>query len=104
MSILGRIRAHGGDAVSDEWRIMLCRGRLSGEFIAWIAEGLRSAVIAALHDKPVEASGGLGTGEYYARRSGCRLAIPPERGDWNEMHQSKGLRAVARLLPEVRPP
>lgn len=56
------------------------------------------AVIAADHDKPVDAFGGLGTGEYYAARSGLPWVMPKNLGDYNDMHQSEGLRAVALHL------
>ena len=34
--ILDRIREHGGEAIRDEWRISLRRGRLSNDAVAWI--------------------------------------------------------------------
>ncbi len=70
---------------------------------AKVAEGM-GAIIAADHDKPVEAFGGLGTGEYYAARSGLPWAMPPERGDWNDHHQRAGIRDVALRLRGVIPP
>lgn len=36
MSILARIRAHGGDVVRDEWRFALKRGRLSDAALSWL--------------------------------------------------------------------
>lgn len=36
MSILARIRAHGGDVIRDEWRLTLRPGRLDQDAIAWI--------------------------------------------------------------------
>ena len=36
MSILARIRAHGGDVIRDRWSIRLRRGRLSVEAMAWV--------------------------------------------------------------------
>jgi putative DNA primase/helicase len=71
---------------------------------AKVARGMAGSVLAADHDKPIEHLGGLGTGEFYARASGRPWAMPPERGDWNDWHQAHGLRAVAMLLREVRPP
>ena len=62
------------------------------------------SIIAADHDKPVETLGGLGTGEYYARQSGCKWIMPPAQGDFNDMHQAEGLRAVAMLLRDAAPP
>ena len=38
MSILERIRAQGGDATRDEWRIKLRRGRLTDEAVKWIGD------------------------------------------------------------------
>ena len=58
-------------------------------------------IIAADHDKPVETLGGLGTGEFYARKSGCSWIMPPAIGDWNDLHQADGLRAVALHLRGV---
>lgn len=71
--------------------------------VASVASGITGAFIAADHDKPIPALGGLGTGEFYARRSGCTWAMPPQLGDWNDMHQAEGLRAVAKALREVLP-
>ena len=59
-----------------------------------------NASIAADHDKPVDIFNGLGTGEHFARQSGCRWVMPPDRGDFNDMHQRVGLRAVAMRLRE----
>ncbi|MCJ8138585.1 hypothetical protein [Falsirhodobacter halotolerans] len=36
MSILSRIRAHGGEVIRDEWRFRLRAGRLSPEAIVWL--------------------------------------------------------------------
>lgn len=36
MSILARIRAHGGDVTRDEWRFRLQPGRLPPDAIAWV--------------------------------------------------------------------
>lgn len=69
---------------------------------ASIAGGSAGAILATDNDKPVETFGGLGTGEYYARKSGHAWAMPPEAGDWNDHHTRHGLRAVAMLLREVR--
>ena len=38
MSILDRIRAHGGEVIRDEWRISIRRGRLTDEAMTWIRE------------------------------------------------------------------
>lgn len=37
MSILARIRAHGGEVIRTEWRITLRKGRLSAAALEWIA-------------------------------------------------------------------
>lgn len=66
--------------------------------VAKVAKAIPGAMIAADHDKPVEALGGLGTGEYYARQSGCKWVQPPAMGDFNDMHQADGLRALAVFL------
>ncbi len=66
--------------------------------VAKVASAIPGAFIAADHDKPVEALGGLGTGEYYARKSGCKWVQPPSFGDFNDMHQADGLRALAIFL------
>lgn len=76
----------------------------SAQNVAKVAEGLSGAVIAADHDKPIESFGGMGTGEHYARQSGCRWSMPPARGDWNDHHQAHGLRSVAILLRQEVPP
>lgn len=73
----------------------------SASNVAKVAKGLPGAIIAADHDKPVEQFGGRGTGEHYAIESGCRWVMPPDRGDFNDMHMREGLRAVALCLREV---
>lgn len=73
----------------------------SASNVANVAGRIPGAVIAADHDKPVDTFGGLGTGEYYARRSGLKWVMPPAPGDWNDYHQLEGLRAVAMQLREV---
>lgn len=74
----------------------------SASNVAKVVSGIPGAAIAADHDKPVEAFGGLGTGEFYARKSGRSWSMPPEAGDFNDFHQAAGLRAVAVHLREVR--
>ena len=69
--------------------------------VAKVATATRGAIMAADHDKPIEALGGLGTGEYFARRSGRKWTMPAVLGDFNDMHQREGLRAVAMHLREV---
>lgn len=69
--------------------------------VAKVATGLPVSILAADHDKPIDTLGGLGTGEYYARRSGRKWVMPPDLGDFNDHHQRDGLRAVAMHLKEV---
>lgn len=76
----------------------------SASNVAKVASGLTGSVIASDHDKPVEAFGGMGTGEYYAVKSGKTWIMPPDRGDFNDMHQANGINAVALYLREVVPP
>ena len=71
--------------------------------VSKVARANRGAVIAADNDKPLEQLGGLGTGEFYARATGLRWLMPPAMGDFNDMHQSDGLRAVALALRGVAP-
>lgn len=69
---------------------------------AAIASRLPGAILATDNDKPLEVFGGIGTGEHYARKSGCVWAMPEGRGDWNDYMAAHGLRAVALKLREVR--
>ena len=69
--------------------------------VAKVATCLSGAILAADNDKPIETLGGLGTGEYYAVRSGRKWTMPAALGDFNDMHQREGLRAVAMHLREV---
>lgn len=73
----------------------------SASNVARVARHVAGAVVAADHDKPVEQFGGLGTGEYWARQSGCRWSMPPTPGDFNDMYQNEGLRAVVLHLKGV---
>lgn len=70
--------------------------------VATVAGGLSGSIIAADHDKPLEQLHGKGTGGFYAARTGRTWVMPPELGDFNDYHQSNGLRAVAVHLREVR--
>ena len=63
-----------------------------------VSSGLHGSVVAADHDAPNDGLGGLGAGEYYARKSGRAWSMPPVVGDWNDLHQAEGLRAVALHL------
>lgn len=76
----------------------------SAQNVAKVASGLGGSIIAADHDRPLEQLGGLGTGEFYARAAGRQWVQPPQLGDWNDLHQAEGLRAVAMALREVKPP
>lgn len=69
--------------------------------VSKVASGIKGAVIAADHDKPVETLGNLGTGEFYALKAGGIWTMPPALGDFNDMQQRDGLRAVALHLREV---
>lgn len=73
----------------------------SAENVGRVATTIPGAIIAADHDKAIDNLGGLGTGEFYARRADCRWVMPAALGDFNDMHQSDGLRAVALRLREV---
>lgn len=66
-----------------------------------VAAGLHGSVVAADHDAQNDGLGGLGAGEFYARKSGRAWAMPPAIGDWNDLHQADGLRAVALHLRGV---
>lgn len=74
----------------------------SASNVSALAEATSGAVVAVDNDKPIETFGGIGTGEYYARKSGRVWAMPEERGDWNDYQTAHGLRAVALKLREVR--
>lgn len=73
----------------------------SASNVAKVAQGACGAIVAADNDSPVEAFGNLGTGEFYARRSGCKWVMPSILGDFNDLHQADGLRAVALQLKGV---
>lgn len=74
----------------------------SASNVARVASNAQGRVyIAADHDKPLEQFGGLGAGEYYARRSGAPYFMPPTIGeDFNDMHQREGLFAAQRAILE----
>lgn len=67
----------------------------SASNVGKVASGLSGAIVAADHDAPQEALGGFGAGEYYAVKSGRVWSMPPAIGDFNDMHMTDGLRAVA---------
>lgn len=80
-------------------RVTCC---FSAANVATLAETRRQALVVADHDKPVAQLGGLGTGEFYARRTGLPWAMPPERGtDANDFHLSAGLPALQTLLLDL---
>lgn len=80
-------------------RVICC---FSAANVATLAEGRRYAFVVADHDKPVAQFDGLGTGEFYARRTGLPWAMPPDMGtDANDLHQSAGLPALQALLLEL---
>lgn len=69
--------------------------------VAAVASGISGARIAADHDRPLEQLHGKGTGEFYASQTGRQWVMPSDFGDFNDMHQREGLRAVALALREV---
>lgn len=66
-----------------------------------VAAAIPGARIAADHDAPNEHLEGKGAGEFYARRSSRPWTMPPTIGDFNDLHQAEGLRAVALHLREA---
>lgn len=70
----------------------------SASNVGQVASGIPGAIVAADHDTTNDHLGGLGAGEYYARKSGRKWAQPDEIEDWNDMSQREGLRAVALVL------
>lgn len=44
MSVIDRIRAHGGEVIRDGYRFKLRRGRLSDDAVAWIATHKREVM------------------------------------------------------------
>jgi putative DNA primase/helicase len=59
-----------------------------------VAEDLPKAIICADHDVSQ-------TGELAAKRTGLPWTMPPELGDFNDMHVSRGLLAVTEALREL---
>ena len=59
-----------------------------------VAERFPRAVVAADHDASR-------TGENSAKATGLTWTMPPEIGDWNDVHQARGLYAVVAALREV---
>lgn len=65
--------------------------------------GKLSDAAVAPNDKPVDALGGVGTGEFYADKIRRRWTQAPEPGEFNDMNQPNGLRTVSLYLIEVPP-
>lgn len=76
----------------------------SASNVGKVASGIRGAIVAADNDKPLEQLNGKGTGEFYAEGSGCVWTQPPMLGDFNDMMEAEGLRAVAVYLKKVAAP
>lgn len=80
-------------------RVVCC---FSAANVATVAKSRPQALVVADHDKPVAQFEGLGTGEFYARRTGLPWTMPPERGtDANDFHLSAGLPALQKLLLDL---
>ncbi|MFD2248915.1 hypothetical protein FHS82_001029 [Pseudochelatococcus lubricantis] len=77
------------------------RSAFSASNAAKVACAIPGAWIAADHDRPIEHLDGLGTGEFYARKSGCKWTMPASLGDFNDFHMECGLRSVALHFREV---
>lgn len=70
--------------------------------VAEVATKRRRALIVTDNDKPIPQLGNLGTGEYFARRTGLPWTMPPELGtDANDLHLSSGLPALQALLLDL---
>lgn len=77
-------------------RVACC---LSAANIATVAEKRRGAMIVADNDKPIAQFNGMGTGEFYARRTGLPWVMPPDlETDANDLHLAAGLPALQALL------
>lgn len=89
-------------SVRDALRLLGCPATVLCAFsaanVAKVATSIPKAILAADRDKPIETLGGLGTGEYYAVRSGRQWVMPAELGDWNDYHAQHGIRAVALAI------
>jgi putative DNA primase/helicase len=80
-------------------RVTCC---FSASNIATVAERRRNAVVVADNDKPVAQFDGMGTGEFYARRTGLPWAMPPVLGtDANDYHLAAGLAVLQCLLLDL---
>lgn len=84
--------------------VLVC---FSASNIANVAETISGRCwIAADHDAPPKAKpdqfGGLGAGEYFARKTGRPYAMPPLMGDdFNDMHVRDGIFAVQRVIMDL---
>jgi len=84
--------------------VLVC---FSASNIAKVAEAVPGRKWAcADHDAPPKAKpdqfGGLGAGEFYARKCGVPYLMPPVVGmDINDMHQASGIFAVQRLISNL---
>ncbi len=77
--------------------ILCCFSASNVEKVAANAQG--RPFIAADNDKPLEQFGGVGAGEFFARRASVPFLMPPAIGDdINDMHQRDGIFAVQRLI------
>jgi len=80
-------------------RVTYC---LAASNVAEVATRRRRALIVTDNDKPIAQLGGLGTGEYFARRTGLPWAMPLALGtDANDLHLSAGLPALQTLLLDL---
>jgi putative DNA primase/helicase len=70
--------------------------------VAEVASKRRRALIVTDNDKPIPQLGNLGTGEYFARRTGLPWAMPPQLGtDANDLHLKAGLPVLQGLLLDL---
>lgn len=80
-------------------RVTCC---LSAANIATLAEKHQRALVVADNDTPRQQFGGIGAGEYYARKTGLPWTMPPDvETDANDLHLKAGLPALQRLLLEL---
>ncbi|TIN20162.1 MAG: hypothetical protein E5Y51_03705 [Mesorhizobium sp.] len=59
------------------------------------------AFIAAENDKPLAQFGGLGTSEYYARKTSLPYGKPDIGSDFNDLYQKAGIFVVQRALTAI---
>ncbi|WP_374290176.1 hypothetical protein [Paenirhodobacter enshiensis] len=70
----------------------------SASNVSKVASAIPGALVAADNDRPLDQLHGKGTGEFHAAASGRRWTMPPDLGDFNDMHTRDGLRAVSLHL------